>query len=265
MSSSISAVETVRATLSGRQQSAVRLAETQASLTESLADAKAELARNRQRAQDACTMPTTLDYMALVRTQELLQRQLVQVQRKTELQEMLAASRGRGAGAPGGTHRIAASPLRTSAAVGAGEEGVGFGEFTRVGAGAGAGADPHGAAAGQQQQFSTTVAGISGTRPLGTTASIARAVYSQVGTGAAAPAPSALRRTMPAKAATETAETLSGRALGGGFAPAPLLRNLTGGGPPPRGVAGFPGGLVGGSTGGAPVVSRLHLGSAHRK
>ena len=243
----------------------------QAQVDKQVSAARGELQVNEQRSQDAADMPSILDYMSLVRTDRLLKAEVAQAVRKAEV---AAASPGGAAG-----RRSASAGSAFSGPLGGGErEGEDSLRPAAAGGGAGAAASSNPAflasagltstGVGKGRGSSCFLPSVANTRPMGTVASVNRVLYSSVGTGSAAPAPSALRRTMPAKTAVETAEAMGGRALGGGGLVAPLMRSVTGGGALPRGVAGFSGGLasslgkLGGGAGDAPVLSRLRLGKA---
>ena len=102
---------------------------------------------------------------------------------------------------------------------------------------------------------------VSGRRPLGGTCSIIRGVYESLGTGGTPAPASLLRKTMAPGKANATAAALSGRGPGGISAAGLLLRNVSGGGALPRGVAGFSGAIQSRNVGGGvPIVGKLHLG-----
>ena len=265
----------LRASIKERSQLLAKVTTMQAGIDKSLVAVRKELLVNEQRAQDAQDMPTILDYISLMRTHSLLKREVAQAARKAEVaatqqqqqpQPSLAQHQHRSASAGSerrGVSRQGEDSMRTgSDALGGGGGGGGGGGNAALAASAALSATGIGKGPGS----SCALPGLLGTRPMGTTASINRVLYNSVGTGAVAPATSALRRTMPAKTATETAEAMSGRALGGGGLVAPLMRSVTGGGPLPRGVAGFSGGMASSLSklGGAapPVLSKLHLGKS---
>jgi hypothetical protein len=274
------AITELKASIKDRATLLTKVTVSQVEIKKSTAKVERDLAMNAQRAQDAADMPTILDYISLVRSNRLLQREVAQSLRKAEVK---AGAFGGGSGSSSSGHRRSASAgggpsahLHSMSREAESREGA---DSLRPAAGSGSPAFLASSALGATSQgggggfgSSCALPGILGTRPLGTVASVQRVLYSGVGTGAAAPATSTLRSVMPAKTALEASEAMSGRALGGGGLVAPLMRSVSGGAPLPRSVGGFPGALTsslgkigGDKQSGPPVLSKLRLGIAGLK
>ena len=222
----------LRAAIKDRSQQLQKVATLQAELDKQVGGLRRELQLNEQRSQDASGMPTVLDYINLVRTDRLLKAEVAQAVRKAEVGAGVSPGRSAGSRGQGGRSASAGSAFSS----GGGLERLGEDSLRAPSSSSSSSSSSASAAALANPAFtasaslsatglggtglgsSCTLPSVAGTRPMGTVSSVNRVLYKSVGTGSCAPAPSALRRAMPAKVAVETAEAMGGRALGGGGA-----------------------------------------------